>query len=149
MAAPAPTVVDLQALIQALQAQNALLQAALSAAPAAGAAEVVTFADTPQTLYINDLLDYLTKRCSSIYEQGCKALGNKALAGSLGMTTDQTVVFVEAVSCCAIAMGCNKGTKQITTFVNHGGTPIDLIKCYRQINKATLKIACKRFLQGR
>ena len=48
MAAPAPTVADLQILIQALQAQNALLQAALSAAPAAGAAAVVTFAGTPQ-----------------------------------------------------------------------------------------------------
>ncbi len=47
MAAPAPTVADLQVLIQTLQAQNALLQAALSAAPAAGAAAVVTFADTP------------------------------------------------------------------------------------------------------
>jgi hypothetical protein len=47
MAAPAPTVADLQALIQALQAQNALLQAAISAATATGAAVVVTFADTP------------------------------------------------------------------------------------------------------
>jgi hypothetical protein len=71
MAAPAPTVADLQALIQALQAQNALLQAALSAAFAAGAAAVVTFTDTPQTLNANDLLDYSTKRGSSIYEQVC------------------------------------------------------------------------------
>jgi hypothetical protein len=88
MAAPAPTVTDLQALTQALQAQNALLQAALSAAPAASAAAVVTFADTPPTLNANDLLDYLTKRGSSIYEQGCKALDNKALACGFGMTTD-------------------------------------------------------------
>jgi hypothetical protein len=61
------------------------------------------------------------------------------------MTTDQTVVFVEAVSCHPTVMGWNKGTKQITTFANHGGTSVDLIKCYGQINKATLKIACKRF----
>ena len=94
MAAPAPTVTDLQALIQALQAQNALLQAALSAAPITGAAAVVTFADTPQTLNADDLLDYSTKRGSSIYEQGCKALDNKALAGDFGMTTDQMVDFV-------------------------------------------------------
>jgi hypothetical protein len=149
MAAPAPTVADLQVLIQALQAQNALLQAALSAAPATGAAAVVTFADTPQTLNADDLLDYLTKRGSSIYEQGCKALDDKALAGGFGMTTDQTVVFVKAVSCCTTAMGWNKGTKQITTFVNHGETLVDLIKCYGQIDEATLKIPCKRFLQGR
>ena len=83
MAAPAPTVADFQALIQALQALNALLQAALSAAPAAGAAAVVTFADTPQMLNANDILDYSTKRGSSIYEQGCKALDNNALAGSI------------------------------------------------------------------
>jgi hypothetical protein len=92
-------------------------------------------------LNANDLLDYLTKRGSSIYEHGCKVLEDKALAGGFGMTTDQTVVFVEAVSCRATAMGWNKGTKQITIFANRGGTPVDLIKCYGQINKATLKIA--------
>ncbi len=107
---------DIQVLIQALQAQNALLQATLSAAPATGAAAVVTFADTPPTLNANDLFDYSTKRGSSIYEQGYKALDDKALAGSSGMTTDQTVVFVKAVSCRAIVMGWSKGTKQIITF---------------------------------
>jgi hypothetical protein len=112
---------------------------------AAGAAAVVTFADTPQKLNADDLLDYLTKRSSSIYEQGCKALDKKAHAGGFVMTTDQTVVFVKVVSCCAIAMGWNKGTKQITTYANRGGTPVDLIKCYRQIGKATLKIAWERF----
>jgi hypothetical protein len=146
--APTPTLVDLQALIQALQAQNALQRAALSAAPVAGAAAVVTFADTPQTLNAGDLLDYLTKRGSNIYEQGCKALEDKALAGGFGMTTDQMVVFVEAVSRCTIAMGWNKGTKQITIFANCGGTPVDLIKCYGQINEAILKIACKRFCKA-
>jgi hypothetical protein len=110
MAAP-PTVADLQALILLLQAQVANLQAAILAAPAPGAAAVVTFADTPQMLNANDLLDYSTKRGSSIYEQGCKALDDKALAGGFGMTTDQMVVFVEAVSCRATAMGWNKGTK--------------------------------------
>ncbi len=98
MAAPAPTAADIQALILTLQAQVANLQAANPAAAAAGAAAVVTFADTPQTLNANDLLDCSTKRDSSIYVQGCKALDDKALAGSFRMTTDQTVVFVEAVS---------------------------------------------------
>jgi hypothetical protein len=146
MAAPAPTVADLQTLIQTLQAQVANLQAAIPAAPATGAAAVVTFAVTPQTLNANDLLDCLNKRSSSIYEQGCKALDNKAPAGNFGMTTDQKVVFVKAVSCRATAMGWNKGTKQITTlYANRNGTPVDIIKYYGQINKATLKIACKRF----
>ncbi len=108
MAAP-PTVADLQALILSLQAQVPNLQAAVHAAPATGAAAVVTFAYTPQMLNADDLLDYSTKRGSSIYEQGCKALDAKALAGGFGMTTDQTVVFVEAVSRWATAMGWNKG----------------------------------------
>jgi hypothetical protein len=86
MAVPPPTVADHQALIQALQAQVATLQAAIPAAPAAGAATVVTFADTPQTLNANDLLDYSTKRGSSLYEQGCKALDAKALTENFGMT---------------------------------------------------------------
>jgi hypothetical protein len=42
-------------------------------------------------------------------------------------------------------MGWNKGTNQITTFADRSGTPVDLIKCYGQINKVTLKTACKRF----
>jgi hypothetical protein len=58
------------------------------------------------------------------------------------------MVFVKVVSHCATAMGRNKGTKQVTTFANHGRTLVDLIKCYGQINKATLKIACKRFCKA-
>jgi len=148
MAAPAPSVADLQALIKTLQAQVAILQAAIPAAPAAGAAAAVAFAVMPQMLNANDLLDYSTKRGSSIYEQGCKTLDNKALTDGFRMATDQTVVFVEAFSCRNIAMGCNKGTKQITTFANHRGTVVDLSKCYGQINKATLKTACKRFCKA-
>jgi hypothetical protein len=99
-------------------------------------------------LNADDLLDYSTKRGSSIYEQGCKALEDKALAGVFGVTTDQTVVFVEAVSHCATAMGWNKGTKQITTFADRSGTPVDLIKCFGKIDEATLKIACERFCKA-
>jgi hypothetical protein len=124
------------------------LQAATPAAHATSAAAVVTFADMPQMLNANDLLDYLTKRSSSIYEQGYKALRDKALTNGFGMTTNQTVVFAEAFSCCTIAMGWNMGTKQITTFANCGRTPVDLIKCYRQINKVTLKTACKSFCKA-
>jgi hypothetical protein len=125
--AATPTVANLQALIATLQAQfNALL----AAAPAAAAPTPVVFADTPQTLNSDDLIDYLTKRGSSIYEQGCKALKDKALTDGFGMTPDQTVVFVEALSCRATTMGWNQGTKQITTHQNRAGTAIDVIKCY-------------------
>jgi hypothetical protein len=64
------------------------------------------------------------------------------------MTTYHTVVFVEAFSCRDTAMGWNMGTKQITSFVNCSGTLVDLIKCYGQINKVTLKTDCKRFCKA-
>jgi hypothetical protein len=63
MAAPAPTTAELMAIINMLQAQIVALQNAAPAAPAAppaGAATVV-FANTPQMLGANDLIDYSTK----------------------------------------------------------------------------------------
>jgi hypothetical protein len=143
--AATPTVADLQALIATLQAQ---VNPLLAAAPAAAAPTPVIFANMPQTLNSNNLIDYLTKRGSSIYEQGCKALKDKALTDGFGMTPNQTVVFVEALSRRATTMGWNQGTKQITTHQNSAGTAIDVIKCYGQINKATLKASCERFCRA-
>jgi hypothetical protein len=63
MAAPAQTIAKLMAIITTLQAQIVALQniaPAATAAPPAGAATVV-FADTPQMLGADDLIDYLTK----------------------------------------------------------------------------------------
>jgi hypothetical protein len=63
MGAPTPTTAKLTATITMLQAQIVALQnaaPAAAAAPPAGAATVV-FADTPQTLGDDDLIDYLTK----------------------------------------------------------------------------------------
>jgi hypothetical protein len=68
MAAQTHTVDDLQALILMLQVQVTALQAATPAAPVAGTADVVTFADKPQMLNFDKLLDYLTKSGSRIYE---------------------------------------------------------------------------------
>jgi hypothetical protein len=77
--------------VQILALQNAAPAAA--AAPPAGAATVV-FADTHQRLGTNDLINYLTKRGSTIFEQGCKPFNDKALTGGFGMTPNQTVFFV-------------------------------------------------------
>jgi hypothetical protein len=60
MATPAPTTADLMAIITMLQVQIVTLQnvaPAATAAPPAGAATVV-FANTPQMLGANDLIDY-------------------------------------------------------------------------------------------
>jgi hypothetical protein len=95
----------------------------------------------PQMLNAEELLDYSIERGARIYEQGCKALDDKALTDSILMTTNQTVVFVEAFS-------HNKGTKLITPLANCAGTLVDLIMCYEQINKVSLKTACERFCKA-
>jgi hypothetical protein len=81
MANQQPTVQDLQALILVLQAQVQTLQnaaPAIQAAPAAAATPVV-FAEMPQMLGVDDLINYLTKRGQLIYDHGCAALEDKAL----------------------------------------------------------------------
>jgi hypothetical protein len=91
MDAPAPTTAKLMAIITTIQAQNVALQnatPAAAAAPPAGAAAVV-FADMPQTLGANDLIDYSTKRGSTIVEKGCIPLDDKALTNGFAMTPNQ------------------------------------------------------------
>ncbi len=105
----------------------------------------MVFADTPQMLGADDLIDFLAKRGSAIFEQGCKALDNKAPTDGFAMTPNQTVIFVEAFPRCATAMGWDQGTRQITTFTNSAGHQEDIIKTYGQISKATLKTARERF----
>ncbi len=118
----APTAAELQALITQVRIQVATLTSA-AATTAAPAPTAVNFANTPQSLNAEDIIDYLKKRGSSIYEQGCKTLDNKALTKSFGMTSDQTVAFVEALTHRATAMGWNTGSKQITKFINSAEKP--------------------------
>ncbi len=102
--ASSPTPAELQALILQLQTQVATLTS--GAATAGPAPAAIVFADTPQSLFADDLLtDYSTKRGSSIYEQGCKTLDDKSLTNGFGMTSNQMVVFVESLTRCATAMG--------------------------------------------
>jgi hypothetical protein len=70
---------------------------------------------------------------SAIFEQGCKALDNKALTDGFAMTSDQTVIFVETFHHPAMTMGWNQGARQITTFNNSAGRQVDIIKSYSQI----------------
>ncbi len=109
MADRQPTITELQALITTLQGQVAALRNATSADPAATTTAVV-FAKTPQMLGVNDLIDYSMKRGKDIYNQGCKALNNKALTNGFNMTPNETVVFIEALERKADSMGWSKGT---------------------------------------
>jgi hypothetical protein len=88
MAAPTPTTAKLIAIITTLQAQIVALQntaPAATAAPPTGSATMV-FAGMPQMLGANDLINYLTKRGSIIFEQGCKPLDDKAITNGFAMT---------------------------------------------------------------
>jgi hypothetical protein len=135
------------AIITTLQAQIVALQnaaPAAAAAPPAGAATVV-FANMPQTLGTDDLIDYSTKRGSTIFEQGCKPLDDKALTDGFAVTPNQTIIFVKAFHRRATTMGWNQGTMQITSFANSTRCQVNIIRSYGQIDKATLKSACERF----
>jgi hypothetical protein len=147
MAANVPTIEELLALVQTLQAQVNALTAAAPAAPnviAAPAAPVV-FADTPSTLGVEDIIDYKTKQGNAIFERGCQALDDKALTDGFSMSMSQSVVFVEALQRKCTLMGWNQGTKQITSFINRDGKIIDIVKQYGQIDEATLKAQCETF----
>jgi hypothetical protein len=134
---------------QQLKGRVLALQAAQQAAPnvvaAAPVAPVVTSAVTPQALNAKDLINYSTKQGSAIFNQGCKALDDKALADGFAMTPDQTIIFVEAFFRHAVVMGWTQGSKQITNFTNSAGVTVNIIKCYGQVSKATLNTACERF----
>ncbi len=104
-----PSVAELQALIQQLQTQVQALENVAAMAPIVQAAptapQAVVFADTPQTLGANELIDYSSKRGSDIYKQGIAPLVDKALTNGFNMTAGQTVVFTEAFLNHATAMG--------------------------------------------
>ncbi len=93
--AAVPTIADLQTLIQQLQDQVLALEtAAAIAAPTVPAATTaatttVVFANTPQTLGAEDLIDYLSKRGSDIYKQGIAPLDDKSLTNGFNMTANQ------------------------------------------------------------
>jgi hypothetical protein len=93
----------------------------------------------------DDLINYWTKRGSTIFEQGYKPLNDKALTNGFAMTPDQTVTFVKAFHRCATTMGWNQGAMQITSFASSAGRQVDIIKSYGQIDEASLKSACERF----
>jgi hypothetical protein len=144
-----PSVAELLQLIQTLQGQVQALQATNANANAAAVAPQgtapVVFADTPSTLSVEDIIDYKTKQGSQIFENGCKALDDKALTDGFNMSMSQSVVFVEALQRKCSVMGWNQGTKGITSFINKDGKTIDLIKQYGQIDEATLKTQCETF----
>jgi len=87
--ARAASATELQALVATLLAEVTALWAARAASTA------VVFADIPQTLGADDLIDNSSKRGSEIYKQSIMPLDDKALTDGFNMTANKTVVFTE------------------------------------------------------
>ncbi len=144
-AANNPTVAELSALVATLQLEIATLRQQQAQQPVAPAANPVIFADTPQMLEVENLIDYGTKRGAEIYMQGCAPLDDKSLTERFNMTPDQVVTFSEAFQCRCTVMGWNTRNKNITSFTKRDGNIINIIKNYGQIDEATLRTACECF----
>ena len=141
-----PTAQDLQRLLDQVNAlQNELAALRQQNQAQQNQPHTVVFADTPQTLEVENLIDYGTKRGTEIYKQGCAPLDDKSLTDGFNMTPDQTVTFIEALQRRCTEMGWNTGTKNITSFRNKDNVTVDIIKSYCQIDEATLRSACERF----
>jgi hypothetical protein len=130
------TIAKLSTLVATLQQEIATLRHQQAQQPVAPAANPVVFADTPQMLEVENLIDYGTKRRAEINRQGCAPLDHKY---GFNMTPDQVVTFIEAFQCHCTEMGWNIGNKNITSFTNRDGNTNNIIKNYGQINKATLR----------
>ncbi len=94
----APSSWKLSKLLPQQHAQVTALENAASvvqAAPNAATTQVV-FADSPQTIGVDAIIDYLKKLGKDVYEKRCSALDDKALTDEFNMTPNETVLFVEA-----------------------------------------------------
>jgi hypothetical protein len=144
-AANNPTITEIYALGATLQQEIAVLRQQQTQQPVAPAANPVVFADTPQMLEVENLINYGTKRGAKIYKQGCAPLDDKSLTDWFNMIPNQVITFIKAFQRHCTEMGWNTRNKNITSFTNRDGNIIDIIKNYGQINEATLRTACERF----
>ena len=93
-----PTAQDLQRLLDQVNAlQNELAALRQQNQTQQIQQNTVVFADTPQTLEVENLIDYRTKSRTEIYKQGCAPFDDKSLTNGFNMTPDQTVTFIEAL----------------------------------------------------
>ena len=119
-----------------------------TAAPTVGAAGAVggapgapvRFATTPAMLRHEDILDYLSKMATMIYEDGCESL-----TMSFDMKFNGTVIYITEFQAKCNRMGWHTGTQQITKFPNDVGTMINIISKYGHITMSKLQTKCETF----
>jgi hypothetical protein len=78
-----------------------------------GATPLVTFAATPAMVNHQDLINYLMKVGTMIYNKGCEKLTTK-----FDMKSTGTVIYTTKLQAKSIKMGWHMGTKQIINFTN-------------------------------
>jgi hypothetical protein len=81
-----------------------------------------------------DLINYLTKVGTTIYNEGCKKLTTE-----FDMKSSGTVVYPTKLQAKCIKMGWHMGIQQIITFANVTGSTINIVHQYGQIDTAMLQ----------
>jgi hypothetical protein len=109
----------------------------------AGAAPLVTFTATPVMVNHQDLINYLTKVRTRIYNEGWEKLTTE-----FDMKSSGTVVYTTELQATCVKMGWHMGTQQIINFTNAAGSTINIFHQYRQIDTATLQTQCKIFCKS-
>jgi hypothetical protein len=134
----------------ALTGQVTTLAAAAAAMPAvpnvaaqAAPQAAIMFATTPTMLRHEDIIDYLSKTRTMMYEDGCESLTTP-----FKMKSNCTVIYITKLQAKSNHMGWHLGTQQIIKFANNLGTMINIIYEYGQISMAKLQTECKDFLKA-
>ena len=108
----------------------------LAAAPTAFA-----FITSSGVAALEELINYVTKHGTNLYEQGTKALGT-----SFSMKANQVVIFEKLLQDRESMMGWEKRDQSILKFTNQDGRQISPIAEYGQIDAKTLKTGCEHFI---
>ncbi len=64
------------------------------------------------------------------------------------MTPVSTTTFIMVFKNCCTIMGWNQGARGIAKLQNSVSIDTDIVKCYGQIDKATLKMHCDVFCKA-
>jgi hypothetical protein len=108
-----------------------------------GAAPLVTFVATSAMVNHQDLINYLMKVRTMIYNEGCEKLTTE-----FDMKSSGTIVYTTKLQAKCIKMGWHMDTQQIINFTNAAGSTINVVLQYGQINAATLQAQCKVFCKS-
>ena len=127
---------DLNAAIANLNQQMADLLAALQPILTGTApAPTATFATTPGTHSIADIIDYSTRTGTALYEQGIKSLYEDE--ERFNLQNEKAPAFIREVKLTVEKMGWNDANQGITTYQADGNN-VDLIKNYGLISMSEI-----------